>query len=171
MQIRDEFDEWVHSAKSKRTPLTMMKARGGLSALQQTLKGLSNDAGTKDLLEAARKLSKKSKGMRTSSRVTSDDPESSTAGIFLQTAPSSDYSVVPNNELTAQSKLCGIGFSFDRRPTPNDTRKIETVIHLIDPELYSDDEESGSVRALRSRRSDLSTFSYHNWGPEAYNTE
>jgi hypothetical protein len=40
---------------------TARKARGGQSALQQTLKGLSNDAGTKDLLEAARKLSKKAK--------------------------------------------------------------------------------------------------------------
>jgi len=87
----------------------------------------------------------------------------------LQTTPSSECSVVPNNELTEHANLSG--FSFPGQSTADAGKKIEGLLRLVDPELYSDDEESGSVRALRSRRSDLSTFSFHYWGPDAYNNE
>jgi hypothetical protein len=93
------------------------------------------------------------------------------------------------NELTEQDNLSGISFAFPGNPTADAGKKIEGLLRLVDPGVYANDEESGSgatlyhssgkdvlltvtaVRALRSRRSDMSTFSYHNWGPGAYNTE
>jgi len=53
-----------------------------------------------------------------------------------------------DNELTAQADLRGVGFSFNGQPTADDTRKIESVIRLVDK--YSDDDdmeqsESGTI--------------------------
>ncbi|KAG2135810.1 hypothetical protein DEU56DRAFT_806639 [Suillus clintonianus] len=90
-----------------------------------------------------------------------------------QIAPeSSEYT---GDELTAQTNVCGIDFSFNRKTTEEDTKKIESVIRLVGPQLYYDDDtmdesESESVRVLRSRKSDLSTYSFHYWGMEAYAT-
>ncbi|OJA20855.1 hypothetical protein AZE42_13232, partial [Rhizopogon vesiculosus] len=184
-EIQDQFNEITSLLNAAK------KVRGGQSAFKQTLRRLSNDAGTKDLLVAARRLSQKAK--HTSARVTSDD----SSDTVLQTASSSEYPVVPreqvDNELKAQTNINGINFSFDRKATAYDAKKIEAFVGLCGEEWNSEDgnieeSESGAtfyyysgkyesalltsvvVRALRSRKSDLSTYSFHYWGPDAYNT-
>ncbi|KAJ8585530.1 hypothetical protein M405DRAFT_824783 [Rhizopogon salebrosus TDB-379] len=154
-QIEDELNDIQSTLK------TAKKARGGRSTLKQTIKRLGDDAATQDILEAARNLSEKAE--HTSERVS--------MRVTLQTVPSSEYSEVPDDELTAQTRVCGIGFSFDGTPTADDAKKIQGIVHLVDPYFdYDDREELQSVRVVRSRKSDLSTYSFHYWGQDAYKT-
>ncbi|KAG0695180.1 hypothetical protein DFH29DRAFT_956408 [Suillus ampliporus] len=128
----DEVDAWLNAVKI---------ARGGRSTLKRTLQRLSNDDTTKDVMEAARELSQKAK--RTSAIIVAESLDNFSS-MTIETVPSSEYTTVPRDELTARTDTCG---------------------------LYSDDdnnEELGSVRALRPRKSDVSTYSFHYWGRDAY---
>lgn len=173
-EASDSFADEINIIEGDLNELTLLLntvkiARSGQSTLTQTrIQRLSNDDTTKDILKAARNLSRKAK--KTSNSVCSKDSSESTTNIILQTAPSSEYTTVSGNELTAQANLCGIGFSFHGTPTEGDAKKIESIMRFVDPQLHFDDEDeqSGSIRVLRPRKSDLSTYSFHYWGPDAY---
>ncbi|KAG2337871.1 hypothetical protein BDR05DRAFT_1004668 [Suillus weaverae] len=116
----------------------------------------SNECAAGGVLTAARELADKAK--HTSHIVCQlRDSERQETDILFQTSASesSEYPLLFGQDLIPPKNVCGIGFSFNRRPTQDDTHKIETVIRLVCPELpfpsddgLEDGSDSGQEKAI-----------------------